>query len=1027
MRKIFLLIGLMGLVGLIFLGLIGSPSIQSSHKERLEVKNGEVFIQKGSFNDGVVKSRVLSSYGKLPLYFIRHEGQIDKNVLFYAKAKSYTLWMTKEGLVFDSVITEKKELSKEPSTFNPDKYKRDVSRLIFLNSNPKTFVTSLDITEYKVNYFIGNDSSKWITDIPTSKAILYKELYSNIDIKVYGVENQIEYDWILKPKGRVEDIQFEYRDVKKVKKNKDGDLIVKTDFGELRHKKPIAYQIINGKRVEVDVEFKNISKYRFGFKAADFNKKHSLIIDPVLSYSTYLGGSAWDYGRGIAVDSSGCAYVTGTTSSADFPTQNPFQGTIAGGYDVFVTKLSSSGNSLIYSTFLGGSGYYNDVGRGIAVDSSGCAYVTGSTGSLDFPTQNPFQRIGRGRTTAFITKLSSSGNSLIYSTFLGGDSNAGSGIAVDSSGCAYVTGWTAGDLPTQNPFQGTWEGGYYSAFVTKLSSSGNSLIYSTFLGGSAGEDGRGIAVDSSGCAYVTGWTPSTNFPTQNPFQETHGGAWHGYGYDAFVTKLSSSGNSLIYSTYLGGGTDDLGYGIAVDSSGCAYVTGRTRWDFPTQNPFQGTSCGGYEDAFVTKLSSSGNSLIYSSYLGGCWGDYGYGIAVDSSGCAYVTGDAFSADFPTQNPYQTHQGQDDAFIAKIVDYISDAVPPTTTVSKTPSPNAAGWNNADVIVTLSAADNEGGSGVKEIKYSLTGATDAPITAIQGSSAQITITAEGTTTVNYWAVDNAGNEEASNSLQVKIDKTPPNISGSRDPLPNTDGWNNTSVTVLFNASDTGGSGIDMVTPDKVVSQEGQNQSVTGTATDKAGNSNSCTVAGINIDKTPPIISGSITPAPNPAGWNNSNATVSFSASDNLSGVASKTPDQVISSEGPRQIISGEAMDKAGNKATTQVTVNIDKSSPTVSITANPNVLWPPNQKMIDVKISGSAIDGISGIASLTFKVKDEYGKVEPAISSFGSSIQLEAWRNGDDRDGRLYIITVTIKDNAGNESTASTTVLVPHDQGK
>jgi hypothetical protein len=179
--------------------------------------------------------------------------------------------------------------------------------------------------------------------------------------------------------------------------------------------------------------------------------------------------------------------------------------------------------------------------------------------------------------------------------------------------------------------------------------------------------------------------------------------------------------------------------------------------------------------------------------------------------------------------------------------------------------------------------------------------------------------------------------------------------------------------------------------------------------------------------LIAGSITPAPNPAGWINSNATVSFSASDSLSGVASKTPDQVISSEGRGQIISGEAIDKAGNKATTQVTVNIDKSSPTVSITATPNFLWPPNQKMIDVKIGGSAIDGISGIASLAFKVKDEYGKVEPAISGFGSSIRLEAWRNGDDRDGRLYIITVTVKDNAGNEATASTTVLVPHDQGK
>ena len=278
---------------------------------------------------------------------------------------------------------------------------------------------------------------------------------------------------------------------------------------------------------------------------------------------------------------------------------------------------------------------------------------------------------------------------------------------------------------------------------------------------------------------------------------------------------------------------------------------------------------------------------------------------------------------------------------------DSAPPGTSATISPSPNLAGWNNLDAVVTLSAEDNEGGTGVKEIRYSLTGATSVPVTSVPGNSAQINISAEGTTNLNYWAVDNAGNEEATKTQQIYI------------------------------------------------------------------------------DKTPPLISGSINPAPNAAGWNNADVTVSFSASDGLSGIASITPPQTISSEGAGQTISGEAVDKAGNAATTHVVVNIDKSAPVITITATPNILWPPNNKMVNVKIGGSAVDGISGISSITFKVKDEYGKVEPAITGFGSSIQLEASRDGNDMDGRVYTITVVVRDKAGNERTASTTVLVPHDQ--
>jgi len=339
-----------------------------------------------------------------------------------------------------------------------------------------------------------------------------------------------------------------------------------------------------------------------------------------------------------------------------------------GGWDAFVTKLDttkSGAASLIYSTYLGGG--VGDAGRGIAVDSSGCAYVTGDTWGSAFPIKNEYQA-HQGSDDAFVTKIDttkSGAASLIYSTYLGGASGeAGRGIAVDSSGCAYVTGDTWGSaFPIKSEYQA--DQGGLDAFVTKIDttkSGAASLIYSTYLGGASGDTGSGIAVDSSGCAYVTGRTDSSDFPTQNAYQGDLGET------DAFVTKLSAGGSSLQYSTYLGGDDDDSGVGIAVDSKGCAYVTGETlSTDFPTQNAYQEDLGGllGFPDAFVTKLSAGGSSLEYSTYLGGGDYDIGHGIAVDSSGCAYVTGQTLSEDFPTEEAYQGGLlGFADAFVTKL---------------------------------------------------------------------------------------------------------------------------------------------------------------------------------------------------------------------------------------------------------------------------------------------------------------------------------------------------------------------------
>ncbi len=312
-------------------------------------------------------------------------------------------------------------------------------------------------------------------------------------------------------------------------------------------------------------------------------------------------------------------------------------------------QASTSTVTLEYSTYLGGSS--TDEGGGSAVDANGSAYVTGRTWSMDLPTAGPYQTY-QGGGDAFVTKLSAAGDDLVYSTYLGGGGGEiGYRIAVHANGSAYVTGTTnSTDFPTAGPYQ-THKGGY-DAFVTKLSTAGNDLVYSTYLGGGEDDFGHGIAMDANGSAYVTGTTNSTDFPTTGAYQTDHAG---GSG-DAFVTKLNVHGNDLVYSTYLGGGEDDYGHGIAMDANGSAYVTGTTNsTDFPTTGAYQTDHAGGSGDAFVTKLNVHGNDLVYSTYLGG--GDYddATAIAVDANGSAYVTGWTGSADFPTAGPYQTDQG------------------------------------------------------------------------------------------------------------------------------------------------------------------------------------------------------------------------------------------------------------------------------------------------------------------------------------------------------------------------------------
>ncbi|PYS60700.1 MAG: hypothetical protein DMF74_18055, partial [Acidobacteria bacterium] len=590
-------------------------------------------------------------YGRLPLSFEANQGQTDQRVNFVSRGGGYNLFLTPAEAVLRLRIADRKsrnELTKGPAhraIAKPGNPKSAVLRMKFIGANPGPNVVGVDKLPGKSNYFIGSDPTKWLTNVRNYARVKYQGVYPGVDLVYYGNHKRLEYDFVVAPGADFTAINLALEGVRKMRVDAHGDLVLRTLGGELCWQKPIIYQEIDGLRREVAGGYSLKSARRVGFRVGTYDRSRPLIIDPVLDYSTYLGGSDNDVGLGIAVDNVGSAYVTGTTSSTDFPTTaGAVQTTNAGSNDVFVSKLDATGSALVYSTYLGGSagdpslGFFGtDEGYGIAVDGAGCAYVTGHTYSGDFPTTAlAFQTTNAGSySDAFVTKLNATGSALVYSTYLGGSvADIGLGIAVDGAGSAYVTGATAStNFPTTiGAVQTTGDAtGNGDAFVTKLDASGTALIYSTYLGGSGYDVSFGIAVDGANCAYVTGYTISPDFPTTaGAYQTTYAGIT-----DVFVTKLNVTGSALAYSTYLGGSDGDHAFDITIDQAGSAYVTGQTfSTDFPTTaGAVRTTYPGGVCDAFVTKLNATGSALVYSTYLGGSAGDFTHGIAVDGAGSA----------------------------------------------------------------------------------------------------------------------------------------------------------------------------------------------------------------------------------------------------------------------------------------------------------------------------------------------------------------------------------------------------------
>jgi len=605
-------------------------------------------------------------YGSLPLVFEANQGQVGGTPRFMARGSGYNLYLANSSLTMD--LYRAPDLSQQKPLQDSAIHQLQMN---FTGANPAASLSGVNELEGKSNYITGDDPAAWIEGVKQYKKVKYRNIYSDIDLVFYGNQNRIEYDFVIKPGANYKKIKVNYLGAEGVRIDENGNLVLHTAGGDLIQQAPYAYQVIDGDKRRVNAEYVLLDNDVIGFHVATYDSTCELIIDPVLSYSTYLGGSLTDTATDIAIDDSGNVYVTGYTLSTDFNTASAMNPANAGNYDLFIAKISADGASLVYSTFLGGTG--NDWGYGIAVDSNGDAVVAGTTESSDFPVASAIQSVYGGSGDGFVSKLNAAGDTLVYSTYVGGvNSDEVRDITLNSIGQVYITGFTASaDFPVVSGFQMT-KASSTDAFVSKINSVGSAFIYSSFLGGSngAGDDyGYAIAVDGRDDAYVAGKTSSTDFPMVTAYQSVYGGGPS----DAFVAKVHPLGSSLIYTSYLGGSGFDVANGVAVDSDEDIYIAGSTlSTNFPVVYPSYDATCGtdgncnsGKYDAFAAKITADGSSLSYSTYLGGSDNDFASDIAVGVSGAAHIGGYTHSTDFPVVAAVQaTHGGVTDVFVTRL---------------------------------------------------------------------------------------------------------------------------------------------------------------------------------------------------------------------------------------------------------------------------------------------------------------------------------------------------------------------------
>ena len=649
------------MIAVLMVGMLTDSSIQ------FQAQPGKGFSQAANNGTGQARVMIDKDYGRMPLAFIPNKGQMDQPVYFYLQGKDKSVYFTSTGLTYS--------LSGQSS--------RWVVKLDFVNARKDVKPECLEKSGTTVSYFKGQPKD-WQTGLEAASKIIYRQLWPGIDLVYYGTVNKLKYEFIVHPGADPSQIKLAYRGAESVKENRQGQLEVQTPLGGFSDDTPVAWQEIAGKRESVALKYalesgkggKETQDVIYGFSVGKYDPKQTLILDPaVIVYCGYIGGSVDDIGSGIAVDESGCVYVTGYTTS----TQNSFPVTVGpdliyngDNRDAFVAKVKADGTGLVYCGYIGGSDL--DYGTSIALDGSGCAYVIGYTTSMQttFPvTGGPDLAFNGGSYDAFVAKVKSDGTGLDFCGYIGGSGDEKCyGIAVDASGCAYITGHT-NSTETTFPVVGgpdlAFNGGLYDTFVAKVKSDGTGLDFCGYIGGSGDDYAFRIAVDTSDFTYVTGYTNSdqATFPVMVGPDLTYNGG----GNDAFVAKVNADGTGLIYCGYIGGSDNEDGRGIAVDASGCAYVVGKTQSDqttFPAKAGLDLTF-NGSQDAFVAKVNAAGTALDYCGYIGGSGDDISNGIALDGLGCAYVMGSTYSdqATFPvTVGPDLTQNGTMDVFVAKI---------------------------------------------------------------------------------------------------------------------------------------------------------------------------------------------------------------------------------------------------------------------------------------------------------------------------------------------------------------------------
>lgn len=521
------------------------------------------------------------------------------------------------------------------------------ARIRFAGQGPRR-VVGFDALQARANYFLGKDPKGWRTNVPCFSRVLFEEVFPGIDAEFYGREGRLEFDFRVRAGADPSRIRIAYRGGRGLVLDDAGGIMLGAGEGAIRQLPPTVYQGSGESRQLVPGRFVRTSADEVSFRPGAYDRTRELVVDPVLAFSTYLGGTKYDFATAVATGADGAIYIAGHSNSVDFPTTpGAYRTSIGGGTYAFVSKFSPDGQTLIYSTYVGGG---SEELRGIAVEPSGAAYITGRTSSTGYPVLNAFQASRNGTADAFVTKMAPAGDALVYSTFLGGSGSweYGQGIAVDGQGQAVVAGYTEStDFPTQAPLQATSRGAN-EVFVTKFSADGRSVLFSTYLGGDSNDAPASVRLDGQGRPVVGGSTSSTNFPTANAWQAASGG-----GSDFFVAKLLADGSGLVYSTYLGGNNNENIYGLAIDAAGSACVAGGTTYNFPVLHAAQATP-GGNADAAVAKFSDTG-TLLWATYLGGAGGETAACATVDGWGRLTVAGFTASPDFPTLDPVQADIG------------------------------------------------------------------------------------------------------------------------------------------------------------------------------------------------------------------------------------------------------------------------------------------------------------------------------------------------------------------------------------